>query len=156
MDPNVEEVEPEPEPEPEEDLTEVALYDGKGLAGAYIATDLDSTVYLYNGEPVAYLTWTVSGISLYGFNGKHLGWLEERIIRDHAGRAVAVLKGALPGAALHPEPPKWPRKRPPRRSRPLELPIRPPNRREFAKTPLREFLARGSRKRMAVVLRAMQ
>jgi len=51
---------------------EISLYDYKGDAVAYIDTDNDMTIYLWEGKPVAYLK---ANKSIYGFNGKHLGWL---------------------------------------------------------------------------------
>jgi len=70
---------------------EISFYDSKGAAVAYIDTDDELTIYLWQGKPVAYLV----GDSIYGFNGKHLGWLEDGIIRDHSGNAVGFTKGSV-------------------------------------------------------------
>ena len=43
-------------------------FDSKGTAVAYF--DDDETLYLWSGKPVAYMDED----SLFGFNGKHLGW----------------------------------------------------------------------------------
>lgn len=70
---------------------EISLFDSKGAPVAYVDTDDDDlTIYLWAGKPVAY----VSGDNIYGFNGKHLGWWEKGIIRDHDGNAVGVTKEA--------------------------------------------------------------
>lgn len=59
---------------------EITLRSGSGTCSAYIEAD-DSTIYLWNGKPVAYL----DGEDVYGFNGKHLGWFIKGVIYDHDG-----------------------------------------------------------------------
>lgn len=75
------------------DENEVALYDASGEAVAYVDADDEMTVYLWSGKPVAYLELdTGSSFHVYGFNGKHLGWFVDGILRDHDGDAACVLK----------------------------------------------------------------
>ncbi|MBM4348674.1 MAG: hypothetical protein FJ106_02125 [Deltaproteobacteria bacterium] len=70
---------------------EITLYDSEGDAAAYIDTDHDLTIYLWEGKHVAYL----ADDSVWGFNGKHLGWFESGIIGYHKGYAVGCVKGAV-------------------------------------------------------------
>jgi hypothetical protein len=63
---------------------EITLFDREGTPIAYIDTGEDLTIFLWNGSPVAYL----ENSSIYGFNGRHLGWFKEGIIRDHQGNGV--------------------------------------------------------------------
>jgi len=70
---------------------EISIYDSEGEAVAYIDTSEDFTIYLWKGKPVAYL----DGSSVYGFNGKHLGWFKDGIIWDHKGYGVGFVKGAV-------------------------------------------------------------
>lgn len=70
---------------------EVSLFNSDGKAIAYVADDDDLTIYLWSGKPVAY----VSGENIYGFNGKHLGWWANGIIRDHDGNAIGGTKNAI-------------------------------------------------------------
>ncbi len=70
---------------------EISLYDSEGEAVAYIDTNDEMNIYLWDGKPVAYL----DGSSIYGFNGKHLGWFQEGIIWDHKGYAVGFVEGAI-------------------------------------------------------------
>lgn len=63
------------------------FFDSRGRAVAYIAAGHDLIFYLWTGQPVAYLDED----SLYGFNGKHLGWLKSGVIYDHDGNMVAAL-----------------------------------------------------------------
>ncbi|PWV45355.1 4-fold beta flower protein [Chitinophaga sp. S165] len=73
---------------------DIALFNKDGKATAYIDTkDEDRTIYLYSGEPVAFL----SEADVYGFNGKHLGWYEKGIIRDHKGDKIGATKKASTG-----------------------------------------------------------
>jgi hypothetical protein len=74
---------------------EITLFDSEGEPTAYIATDKDLTIYLWDGSPVAYLHEQSGHIHVYGFNGNHLGWFEDGIIWDHRGRAVGCQKGAI-------------------------------------------------------------
>jgi len=67
--------------------TEADFYDKHGNAVAYIADDGDLTIYLWSGEPIAYL----DGDNVYGFNGKHLGWFRGGAIYDHDGDVVAAI-----------------------------------------------------------------
>lgn len=62
------------------------LYDSSGHAAIYVATDDDLTIYLWSGKPCAY----VAGKDIFGFNGKHLGWLHGGVMYDHEGRVVAA------------------------------------------------------------------
>ena len=70
---------------------EISLFDYKGDAIAYIDTNDEMNIYLWEGKPVAY----VNNDSVYGFNGKHLGWLKQGIIRDHNGYAVGFIEGSV-------------------------------------------------------------
>ena len=68
------------------------LFDSKGNPIAYLDFDDDNTFYLWNGTPVAYLS---SNNTIYGFNGKHLGWYEKGIIRNLLGEKNGFNKSAL-------------------------------------------------------------
>ena len=65
---------------------EETLFDVNGNPVAYIAYSDEETIYLWGGEPVAYL----DDDSIYGFNGIHLGWYEDGVIRDHDGNIVGT------------------------------------------------------------------
>jgi len=73
--------------------SETTLFDRNGRPLAYIATDDDSTIYSFVGEPLAYLD---GNDNIYGFNGKHLGWFEDNTILDHQGKKVGFTKNACP------------------------------------------------------------
>jgi len=61
---------------------EIVFYNRNGRPVAY-TTDWVA-IYLYTGEPVAYL----SHDAVYTFAGTHLGWFVDGRIVDHAGRDV--------------------------------------------------------------------
>jgi hypothetical protein len=61
------------------------FFDSKGAAIAYFEDD--DTLYLWSGEPVAYMV----DDSLFGFNGNHLGWRKDGVIYDHDGYVVAAI-----------------------------------------------------------------
>jgi hypothetical protein len=78
---------------------EISIFDSSGEATAYIDTNDEQNIYLWDGEPVAYLDHD----SIYGFNGKHLGWISDGILYDHDGHAVGFLDGSTSRPTL-PEP----------------------------------------------------
>jgi hypothetical protein len=75
--------------------SEVSLFDKEGNPVAYIDTKDDWTIYLWEGKPVAYIINDGQTIHVYGFNGKHLGWYVNGIIRDHEGNIVGFIKDAV-------------------------------------------------------------
>jgi hypothetical protein len=83
---------------------EVPLFNGKGGAAAYIAVGDEMTVYLWNGKPVAYLEPDKGGggFHVYGFNGKHLGWFVQGVIRNHEGDASCAVKERLQSTESEP------------------------------------------------------
>jgi hypothetical protein len=82
---------------------DVALFDGTGKATAYVAVDDELTIYLWGGEPVAYLERdSAGGFHIYGFNGKHLGWFVDGIVRDHDGDAACATKERLRSTEFEP------------------------------------------------------
>ena len=75
---------------------EITLFDRYGHSTAYIATDDGMTIYLWNGNPVAYLEQDpAGGFHIFGFNGRHLGWLVDGIVRDQRGDAVCAQREAM-------------------------------------------------------------
>jgi hypothetical protein len=75
--------------------SEISLFDKEGNPVAYIATNEDWTIYLWEGKPVAYIINDGQTLHVYGFNGKHLGWYANGIIRDHDGNVTGFKKGAI-------------------------------------------------------------
>ena len=118
---------------------EVSLYDYAGEAVAYIDTDDEMNIYLWKGEPVAYL----DGQSIYGFNGKHLGWFKEGIIWDHEGYAVGFIEGAV-NKLTKLERLKGLRKLTPLKSLQQLEPLEPLHKSQWARLPLEMFLTMGN------------
>ena len=67
----------------------ITLFDSKGEAIAYIDTSDELTIYLWDGDPVAYL---YDYDHIYGFNGKHLGWFIDGIVWDNKGNVVGFIE----------------------------------------------------------------
>jgi hypothetical protein len=74
---------------------EISLFAGNGQGTAYIDTEDDMTIYLWAGTPVAYLEKDSDGYNVYGYNGKHLGWYVDGVVRDHKGDAACAVKAAM-------------------------------------------------------------
>jgi hypothetical protein len=72
---------------------EISLFDKDGNAVAYIDVNDELTIFLWEGEPVAY----IDEDDVYGFNGKHLGWLLKGAIWNHEGDAICVFKEKYSG-----------------------------------------------------------
>jgi hypothetical protein len=69
---------------------DISLYSSSAEPTAYIE---ESTIYLWSGKPVAYLNEDDDeGSHVYGFNGKHLGWFVDGVLRDHEGKAVGAVR----------------------------------------------------------------
>jgi hypothetical protein len=114
---------------------EITLFNSDGAAIAYIDTD-EMTVYLWEGQPVAYLE---KG-SVWGFNGDHLGWFTKGIIRDHDGYAVGCIKDAV-SMLYKLEPLKGLKKLKPLKSLQKLEPLKPLDKDKWSTTPLSLFLA---------------
>jgi hypothetical protein len=61
---------------------EETLFDLYGNPIAYIDYSNENSIYMWNGVPVAYLE---PDKTVYGFNGKHLGWYENGEFRNIRG-----------------------------------------------------------------------
>jgi hypothetical protein len=121
---------------------DIALYNKDGKAIAYIDTkDKDLTIYLYSGEPVAFLSET----DIYGFNGKHLGWYEKGIVRDHKGDRIGNTKKAATGNIQYEPYKSYKRQKPyiPHKSYP---PYKPYFSSSWADGSFEEFLQQGIEK----------
>lgn len=79
------------------------LYDRQGYAVAYIATDYRSTIFLWEGTPVAYL---YEEEHVYGINGRHLGWFKNEIIYNDKGERIGFAYTTCPRPIAKP-PPKY-------------------------------------------------
>jgi hypothetical protein len=80
---------------------ETILYNKVGEAVAYIAADYHSTIYLWEGLPVAYL---FDEGHLYGLNGRHLGWFKDEVIYNHDGVRVGFTSSTCPVSIAKPRP----------------------------------------------------
>ena len=52
-------------------MDELVFYNKYGKPIAYLSESNSDTIYLWDGTPTSYLYKD----NIYGFNGKHLGWL---------------------------------------------------------------------------------
>ena len=66
-------------------MSELVFFDSQGQVVALKADD-DDVVFRWNGTPVAILDDEF--VSVYGFDGRHLGWFGDGWIRDHDGACV--------------------------------------------------------------------
>lgn len=125
---------------PTSQKNEVTLAGRNGVPAAYIATDDDSTIYSFPGEPLAYLDKD----NIYGFNGKHLGWFEDGVIWDHKGRKVGFTKEASP-IIIRLEPIKGFKRFKPFKSFKQFAPFKPTKANIISNEDLLSFLKKGSR-----------
>lgn len=121
---------------------DLALFNKDGKAIAYIDTkDKDRTIYLYSGEPVA----VISEADVYGFNGKHLGWFEKGIVRDHDGKRIGNTKKAATGYTQY-EPYKSYKRQKPYIGHKSYPPYKPYFSNSWADNSFEEFLLQGIEK----------
>lgn len=78
---------------PGEEL-QVTLYDENKDAIAYIDYEDESVIYLFEGEPVAYIE---PGGQVYGFNARLLGWYSDGVLYDKTCYAVGAKHGIVRG-----------------------------------------------------------
>lgn len=121
------------------------MFDRWGKGVAYISTDEDLTIYTFDGKPTVYLFHKGEMYYIYGFNGKHLGWYEDGIVRDHRGDAVGFTEGII---RIHTEiePLKSVKHEKPFKARIEEPPIKPLPSRRWSTTALSIFLQSGREK----------
>lgn len=75
--------------------SEVTLFDKNTKPVAYINyVDKDSTIYMWDGTPVAYFDGKED---IYHFNGRFLGWFKNGILYDTKGYAVAAQRNIVKG-----------------------------------------------------------
>lgn len=74
---------------------EISLFDSQGTPIAYIAIEEDFTIYYWDGKPTAYLAENNGDVSIYNFDGEHLGWFEDGLILDHGGYVVGFVHDAV-------------------------------------------------------------
>jgi hypothetical protein len=123
------------------DASEITLFGADGAAVAYISDDL--TIYLWSGDPVAYLeSDAAGGFHIYGFNGKHLGWYVSSVVRDHHGYAVGAKRDAF-SSPVQVEPFKPFKKFKPFKAFKEFAPFRPFFRNTWSQMYLDEFLMQG-------------
>lgn len=121
---------------------EITLFGSDATAVAYIADD-DFTIYMWSGDPVAYLdSDPAGGFHVYGFNGKHLGWYVSGVLRDHGGNVVGARKEVF-SSTVKLEPFKSFKKFKPFKSFKQFAPFRPFFSNTWSKKYLDEFLLEG-------------
>lgn len=74
----------------------MVFYDNHGRATAY--TEDNEHIYLFTGEPVAYLDRD----AVYSYNGKQFGWFEDGWIRDLRGYCVFFSENATGSGPVKP------------------------------------------------------
>lgn len=119
---------------------EETLFNTNGQAVSYIAYDDEETIYMWGGKPVAYL----DGEDIYGFNGKHLGWFQDGILRDHDGNIVGFNKNAA-NVSLAFEPFKAFKQFKPFRAFKEFAPFKPFYHSSYSQHSLEAFLMRGAK-----------
>ena len=72
---------------------ERTLFDKNGEAVAYITSDYNETIYLWEGYAVAYL---YNEEHVYGINGRHLGWFINDILFNNNGQRIGFTSNSCP------------------------------------------------------------
>lgn len=83
---------------------QVTLYDAGKESVAYIDYPDDATIYLFDGEPVAFIR---SEELVFSFNGRFLGWYRDGVLYDRTTYAVGarhdIVRGAINTAVTFPD-----------------------------------------------------
>jgi hypothetical protein len=115
-----------------------AFFDSHAKAAARLDVADDATFYLVSGEPVAYVVED----SIFGFNGKHLGWLRNGLVFDRSGDIVAAPATAFQIALVMPASRAVTADKPPKKA-PEQPPARPAFGTSWSKVPARAFFLAG-------------
>ena len=116
------------------------LFDREGRPAAYLHEDYHGSIYLWDGHAVAY---RFEDVHVYGFNGKHLGFLIDDVLYTNEGDRIGFTTVTCPVPTGH-EPAKTER-RPVDRIRPRwKAPPTPKLGYVFSEQDLAEFLAEGA------------
>ena len=97
---------------------ELTLLNQRGATVAYVDWSDDGTIYLWSGIPTAY----VNGTSIYGFNGRHLGWFADGIVRGGGGKRVGYTEETI---AVYGQTPRHLAEKGPKGPKPVPLPADP-------------------------------
>ena len=123
---------------------QTSLYNSQGEAMAYIDYDEDATIFMWNGNPVAFLEKDGNDICVFGFNGSFMGWYEDGIIYDKRGYAVGARKGAT-NMSLRSERSKSSQRSIPSRPSTPSTPSQPSWKSSWSSSSLSEFLYFGKK-----------
>ena len=128
-------------------IDETTLFNAEGSPEAYISfSENDPTIYTWSGKPVAFLASSVGhDFNVYGFNGKHLGWFVDGVVRSHEGSPVCGVHRVARAVSLPKPGPLKSIKQlvPPIPSKEL-APLRPLFRRQWSSTQCGLFLSEGA------------
>jgi hypothetical protein len=91
----------QPGVEHEGDVVETTLFDCMGRPVCYLADDGENSVYLWSGHAVA----CIEDETVWGWNGRHLGFYSNGVMYDVYGRRVGSVSGSCPYIPQE-EPPK--------------------------------------------------
>lgn len=119
---------------------EVVLCDKAGSPVAWLDRTDEMTIYLWSGKPVAYL----SGKSVYGFNGDHLGWYASGSMYDGEGEIVAVARSDV-GAKSKALPAKGAKGIKPIKAIKTLAPLEPLHKFTWSDLPTEAFLLKGAK-----------
>lgn len=121
-------------------MAEVTLFDNNGSPIAYVADDGNATIYMWDGTAVAYIREE----HVYGFNGVHLGWFDNGVVRDSQGAPVGFVKQMCPKVTSV-EPVKKEKKVKKTKSARKVAPVRPVDKTSTSSVSLKVFLMSGSK-----------
>lgn len=71
---------------------EVTLFDKYGVPTAYIADDVEHSIYTWDGYAVCYIL----GQMIYGWRGKHIGWFDGNTLYDLQGYRIGFTRNTCP------------------------------------------------------------
>jgi len=74
-------------------MIETKILNKDGEAVAYITPDYTPIIYLWDGNPVAYLH---EKKHIYGINGGHLGWFIDEILYTNEGERIGFTVATCP------------------------------------------------------------
>ena len=125
---------------------QISLLDRGGEARAYIDFGRNTTIFMWDGTPVAFLERAGRNFGVIGFNGQFLGWynMESGIMYDRRGNVVGARRGAINMVERAERAKRAQRAMPARPARPA-TPMQPSFSTSWSNISLTEFLHNGRR-----------
>ncbi|ROR26705.1 Sel1 repeat-containing protein [Vibrio crassostreae] len=120
----------------------ILLFESNGQVVSYISFSDQATIFDWDGSPLAYLVRkNETHTDVYGFNGDHLGWYQDKALFDQNGYATCVSEDYLTNTSITSSPRS--KQRLPYKSYREYSPYKPRMKKYFSDLTCKQYLRQG-------------